>query len=76
MTEILQKLVVNADGSQQYIPLSAEEIAQREIDAAAYAVAEQERIAAEAAKQEAKAAAIAKLQANGLTEEEIAAFLA
>lgn len=75
MTEILQKLVVNADGSQQYIPLSAEEIAQREVDAAAYAAAEEERIAARAAKEEAKAAAIAKLQANGLTEEEIAAFL-
>ena len=56
-------------------PLTAEEIAQREADAAAAAAAEAERIAAEEAKAAAKASAIAKLSALGLTEEEAAALV-
>ena len=46
-------------------PLTAEEIAQREADAAAAAVAEAERLAEEEAKAAAKASALAKLEALG-----------
>jgi hypothetical protein len=71
MTDTLKKLVVDvAKGTQEYIDLTPEEIAQRETDAAAFAVAEAERIAAEEASAEAKASGIAKLLALGLTEEE------
>lgn len=56
-------------------PLTADEIAQREADAAAAAAAEAERIAAEEAKAAAKASAIAKLTALGLTEEEALAIV-
>jgi hypothetical protein len=48
-------------------PLTAEELAQREVDTAAHAAAEAEREATEAAAQ-------AKLAALGLTSEEIAAL--
>lgn len=54
--------------------LTAEEINQREADAAAFAAAEAERVAAEEAKAAAKASALAKLAALGLTEEEAAAI--
>ena len=56
-------------------PLTQEEIAQREADAAAAAAAEAERVAAEEAKAAAKASALAKLAALGLTGEEAAALL-
>ena len=56
-------------------PLTAEEIAQREADAAAAAAAEAEREAEEAARLAAKASAIAKLEALGLTAEEASALL-
>jgi hypothetical protein len=55
-------------------PLTAEELAQREVDAAAYAVAKAERLAAETAAQAAKESVQAKLAALGLTAEEIAAL--
>lgn len=55
-------------------PLTAEELAQREADAAAYAAQEAERLAAEAAALAAKESANAKLAALGLTAEEIAAL--
>jgi hypothetical protein len=55
-------------------PLTAEELAQREADAAAFAVAEAEREAAQAAAQAAKESAQNKLAALGLTAEEIAAL--
>ena len=55
-------------------PLTAEELAQREADAAAYAVELAEREAAEAAALAAKESAQAKLAALGLTAEEIAAL--
>jgi hypothetical protein len=54
--------------------LTAEEIAQREADAAAYAVAKAEEEAAKAATEIAKASAEAKLAALGLTADEIAAL--
>lgn len=69
------KLVVDCStGVTTEVELTAEEIAQREADAAAHAVAEAERIAQEEAKVAAKAAAEAKLAALGLTAEEIAAL--
>lgn len=55
-------------------PLTAEELAQREADAAVYAAAEAEREATEAAALAAKESANAKLAALGLTAEEIAAL--
>jgi hypothetical protein len=71
----LTKLVVNcATGEQQEIPLSEEEIAQREVDRLAYEEAEAARLAAEEEKAALKESANAKLLALGLTEEEIAAI--
>ncbi len=55
-------------------PLTAEELAQREADAAAYAAAEAERAAAAEAAQAAKESAQSKLAALGLTADEIAAL--
>jgi tRNA(Arg) A34 adenosine deaminase TadA len=73
--ETPMKLVVDlAKGTQEYIPLTPDEIAQRDQDAAAHAEAEAIRKAEEEAKADAKLAAQAKLQALGLTGEEIAAI--
>ena len=55
-------------------PLTAEEIAQREADAATEAAERAARTAAAEAQAEAKASATAKLAALGLTTEEIAAL--
>ena len=75
MSEILTKLVVDCStGAVEELPLTAEEIAQREADAAAFAAEQAEREAAEAAAAEAKASAQAKLAALGLTADEIAAL--
>jgi hypothetical protein len=63
-----------ATGEVTERPLTAEEIAQREADAAAYAVEQAEREAAQAAVEAAKASANEKLSALGLTTEEIAAL--
>jgi hypothetical protein len=72
----LTKLVVDcATGTQKEIPLSAEELAQREVDRVAFEAAEAERLAAEAAKAAAKESAIAKLEELGLTEAEISALV-
>ena len=69
-------VIVNCEtGQVEERPLTPEEIAQREADAAAAAAAEAERVAAEEAKAAAKASAIAKLAALGLTEEEAAALV-
>jgi hypothetical protein len=73
MTEILTKLVVDCStGEATEVPLTAEELAQRETDRLAWEALEAERLAAEAAKDAAKASAQAKLEALGLTAEEIA----
>lgn len=75
MTETPTKIVINCEtGEQEIVPLTAEELQQRELDAQAYA--EQQAIAeAEAAAiAEAKASAEAKLAALGLTADEIAAL--
>jgi hypothetical protein len=72
MSEVLTKVVVDCStGEQTVVPLTAEEIAQREADAAAFAEAEAARQAAEEAKAALKASAKAKLIAGEpLTAEE------
>ena len=77
MTEVLTKVVVDCStGEQTVVPLTAEEIAQREADAAAFAEAEAARVAAEEAKANLKASAKAKLVAGQpLTEEEAAVLV-
>jgi hypothetical protein len=76
MTEVLQKIIVDCStGEQTIVPLTAEEIAQRETDAAAYAAQQAIQEAEEAAKATAKASAEAKLAALGLTAEEVSAIL-
>jgi hypothetical protein len=75
MTETLTKLVVDCStGISTEVPLSEEELAQREIDRLAFEEAEAARIAAEEEKAALKESANAKLLALGLTEEEIAAI--
>ena len=70
------KLIINCStGVTTEVELTAEEIAQREADAAAFAAEKAEREAAEAAKAAAKASAEAKLAALGLTAEEVAALV-
>jgi hypothetical protein len=77
MTEILTKLVVDCStGIATEVPLTAEELAQRETDRLAYEAQEATRLAAEEAKETAKASANAKLTALGLTADEIAAITA
>ena len=77
MSETLTKVVVNcADGTSQYIPLSAEEIAQREADRLTWEAAEAERLAAEEALATLKASAKAKLIAGEpMTEAEATALI-
>lgn len=75
MSETLTKLVVDCTtGEERYIPLSAEEIAQREADAAADAERQAQAEAEATAVAAAKAAAVEKLEAVGLTADEIAAL--
>jgi hypothetical protein len=74
MSDTPMKAIIGANNEVQYVPFTAEEIAQREVDMAA---AEAERItreAAEAAKADAKLSGQAKLQALGLTGDEIVAL--
>lgn len=75
MDNVLTKVVVDCStGESQVLPLTAEEILQREADIAAFTLADAEREAAAEAKNAAKASAEAKLAALGLTPEEIAAL--
>jgi hypothetical protein len=70
------KLVIDcATGERKEIPLSAEEIAEREALAAQALADQAEREAAEQAKAEAKASGIAKLLALGLSEAEATALI-
>jgi hypothetical protein len=76
MTETMIAVEVNcSNGEVTERPLTPEEIAQRELDAAAAEAAEAERLAAEEAKAATKASAVAKLTALGLTEEEVLAII-
>ena len=75
MSETLMKVIVNCEtGVISEIPLTDEEIAQREADAANFAAEQAEREAAEAAAVASKNSAFAKLSALGLTDEEISAL--
>ena len=70
------KIVVNcATGEQEVIPLTVEEIAQREADAVAYAAQKAEEDAAAEAVAAAKASGLAKLLGLGLTEAEANALI-
>ncbi len=74
MSDTPMKLIVDcATGAQTYVPLSAEEIAQREADALAAAQEQAAREAAEAEREALKASARQKLvSGQPLTEEEAA----
>ena len=75
MSDTPIKIEVNcATGIAVEVPLTAEEIAQREVDAANAATAKAEADAIAAAEADAKASAQGKLAALGLTAEEIAAL--
>jgi hypothetical protein len=77
MTDTPTKVIVDCStGESTIVPLTAEELAQRETDRLAYEAQEAARIAAEEAKETAKASANAKLKALGLTDAEIAAITA
>jgi hypothetical protein len=77
MTEILTKLVVDCStGEATEVPLTTEELAQRETDRLAYEAQEAARLVAEEEKETLKASANAKLKALGLTDAEIAAITA
>ena len=71
-----KKLVVDVSkGTSAYIDLTPEEIEQRAVDAQAAAIEKAERDAEEAAKVDAKLSAMAKLQALGLSGDEISAII-
>jgi len=74
MTVPTKVIVDCSTGFVSEIPLTDEEMTQREVDSAAAAIETAEREAAEAAKADAKLSAQAKLQALGLSGEEIAAL--
>jgi len=75
MSDVPKKLVVDLSaGTQQYIDLTPEELEQRSIDAAAAELDRQAREVEAQAKADAKLAAQAKLQALGLTGDEITAI--
>jgi DNA-binding NarL/FixJ family response regulator len=82
MSETITRLVVDLSKPEghpervQSIPLTAEELAERELMAAQAEAEQLAREAEETAKAEAKESAIAKLSALGLTESEIAALIA
>jgi len=75
MTDTPMKVIVDcATGESTTVPLTEEELAQREIDRVAYEAQQAELQAAETAKAQAEASAVAKLKALGLTSQEIAAL--
>jgi hypothetical protein len=75
MTEVITKLVVDCStGIATEVPLTTEELAQRETDRLASEAWEAEKLAAKEAKAVAQASAVSKLTALGLTADEIAAL--
>jgi hypothetical protein len=77
MTDTPMKVIVDcATGESTTVPLTEEELAQREIDRLASEAQLAEREAAEQAQEALKASANAKLLALGLTEAEVAALTA
>ncbi len=76
MTDRPTKIVVDCEsGLTAVIPLSDEEIAEREAQAALAVQQQAEREAAEAERLAAQESAKAKLAALGLSDEEVAALL-
>lgn len=81
MAEVITKLVVDLSLPEghpdrvQSVPLTAEELAEREEMAAQAELERLEREAQEQAKADAKESAKGKLEALGLTESEITALL-
>ena len=76
MTEIPTRLVINCEtGEREIIPLTAEEIAEREEMAAQAELDRLQREAEAEAKANALISAQAKLAALGLTTEEVNALL-
>ena len=75
MSEVLTKVIVDCTtGEETILPLTADEIAQREADAKAFAAEQAAREAEAAAVAAAKESAQTKLASLGLTAEEIAAL--
>lgn len=75
MSETLTKIIVDCStGAVAEVPLTGEEISQRQLDAEAAAAAQHEKEAEEQAALAAKESAQAKLAALGLTPEEITAL--
>ncbi len=75
MSETLTKLIIDCStGVVAEVPLTGEEIAQREADALAAATEKAAQEAAIAAEEAAKESAKAKLASLGLTADEIAAL--
>ena len=75
MSDVPKKLVVDVSKrTSTYVDLTPEEIEQRAVDAQNAAIEKAERDAAEQAEADAKLTAQAKLQALGLTGDEIAAI--
>jgi aspartokinase len=75
MTETPMKVIVDCStGESISVPLTAQELAQRETDQLAWEAQEATRLAAEAEQQALKESANAKLAALGLTADEIAAI--
>jgi DNA-binding transcriptional regulator YhcF (GntR family) len=69
------ELIINCEtGEQEYVPVSAEKLAEMQAIEAQFVAAEAERVAAAEAATAAKASAVAKLEAVGLTADEIAAL--
>jgi hypothetical protein len=75
MSDTPTKIIVNCEtGVVAEVPLTGEEIAQREADAQAFAEQKALQDAAVAAEEAARESAKAKLATLGLTPEEIAAL--
>jgi hypothetical protein len=75
MTETPTKVIVDCStGESTIVPLTPEELEQRELDRLAWEAQEAERKAAEEEKAALQASANEKLLALGLTEAEIAAL--
>ena len=69
------KVIVDCStGESVTVPLTAEELEQRELDRIAYEAEEAARLVAEQEKQALKTSANSKLAALGLTADEIAAI--
>ncbi len=76
MSEVITKLVIDCEtGEQHIVPLTEEELAEREQMRLQAEADREQRGAEEAAKVAAKASAISKLAALGLSDAEIAALV-